>query len=100
MFGVNVYCPVLAFNVIVPVVATGWVTVNVGEFIAFAPVSFVAKLPVLTVFCGVEIGSVTATGVTPLVVNVIVVLEHKPVLLHNVYVVVALPTKLGFGTKV
>ena len=90
----------LAFKVMVPVVATGWVTVNVGELMALAPVSFVAKLPVLTVFCGVLITSVTATGVTPAVVNVMLAEEHKPVLLHNVYVMVDDPTKLGFGTKV
>ena len=74
----------LAFKVMVPVVATGWVTVNVGELIALAPVSFVAKLPVLTVFCGVLITSVTATGVTPVTVYVMVVLEQAPVLLHKV----------------
>ena len=74
----------LAFKVMVPVVATGWVTVNVGELMALAPVSFVAKLPVLTVFCGVLITSVTATGVTPVTVYVMVVLEQAPVLLHKV----------------
>ena len=67
-FGVNVYCPVLGFNTNVPVLALGCVTVNVGELIALAPKSFVAKLPVVTVFCGVVKLFVTATGASPVTV--------------------------------
>ena len=68
VFGVNVYCPVDGFNTNVPVVVAGWVTVNVGELIALAPKSFVAKLPVAIVFCGVLNVLVTATGASPVTV--------------------------------
>ena len=75
----------LGFNVIVPVVVAGWVTVYVGELIAFAPVSLPANVPVVVVPCGVEIGSVTAIGAVPVTVIVIIADEHttgEP--LHNV----------------
>ena len=68
VFGVNVYCPVLGFRVIVPVVLAGCVTVNVGLLIALAPKSFVARLPIVTVFCGVVSELVTATGASPVTV--------------------------------
>ena len=68
VFGVNVYCPVVEFNTNVPVVVAGCVTVNVGLLIALAPISFVASIPVVTVFCEVEIGSVTANGAVPITV--------------------------------
>ncbi len=100
IFGVNVYCPVVEFNTNVPVVVAGCVTVNVGLLMPFAPVSFPANVPVVTVFCGVEIGSVTANGAVPVTVYVIVVLEQLPVLLHKVYVVLPVPTKLVFGVNV
>ena len=62
------YCPVLGFNTNVPVVLAGCVTVNVGLLIALAPKSLVAKLPVVTVFCGVVNVLVTATGASPVTV--------------------------------
>ena len=49
---------------------------NVDELIALAPKSFVAKLPVVTVFCGVVIASVTAKGAVPVTLIVIVAEEQ------------------------
>ena len=51
-FGVKVYCPVLGFKVIVPVVVDGWVMVVLYVPFDTIPLSLVNKVPV-TVTLGV-----------------------------------------------